>query len=358
MHNPEVVQSLFLIGFIILIFILLVLDLGFFEKQDKVVSLKNALFKTVIWMSLAATFGIVLRFSGEKMHGIENKQTLVETVDKYHGKSLASKVAKLDYDKAVNTYNKQTSLEYFTGYLIEYSLSLDNIFVMILIFSSMGIPPEYYKRVLMWGIIGAVLMRFVFIFVAGALVAKYEWILGLFGIFIIYSSVKMYKNRNKKEEINPKNNPVVKFFSKIFPVTNEIKNHSFIRKINHHYVITPLLLCLIVIEFTDILFAVDSIPAIFSVTKDPYIVFFSNIFAILGLRSLFFLVSGIIGMFRFSKPGLSILLMFIGIKMILECSPLNIDIPISVSLIVILGILSISILLSIFIPEKKLFDNQ
>ena len=353
MGNSALIQGLFLTGFIVLIFGLLAMDLGIFEKKDKVVSFKRALLTTFIWMVLAAVFGLILRCGAEKMHGGATKEDLVETVNLYHGKTLAHKVQTVDYDTAVKAYRKQSTLEYFTGYLIEYSLSIDNIFVMILIFSSFAVPAQYYKRVLMWGIIGAMVMRFIFIFAAGALVAKYEWILLIFGLFLLYSGIKMFVQRNKKEEMDPKKNPIVRFCSKIFPVTNEIRDHSFLRKINGRWVITPLLLCLIVIEFTDILFAVDSIPAIFSVTKDPYIVFFSNIFAILGLRSLFFLISSIIKMFRFLKIGLSFLLLFIGVKMIIECEPVNIDIPIAASLIIIIAILLISIVASVLIPEKK-----
>lgn len=353
MHNSEPIQILFFLGFILLILVLLVLDLGVFEKKDRVVSLKRALVTTLVWMILAVSFGIVLRFAGEQMHGIEDKQALMEEVNKYGEKTLATKIQNMDFEQAVDLYNKQVTLEYFTGYLIEYSLSIDNIFVMILIFTSFAIPPQYYKRVLMWGILGAIVMRFIFIFVAGALVSKYEWVLLIFGIFLIYSAISMFVSRNKKKEVHPEKNPMVKLCSRIFPVTSEIRDHSFIRKINHHYVVTPLLLCLVVIEFTDVLFAVDSIPAIFSVTKDPFIVFFSNIFAILGLRSLFFLVSGIIHMFRFLKIGLSVLLLFIGLKMILECEPINIDVPTTVSLLIIVSILLVSILFSVILPVKN-----
>ncbi len=353
MHNSPIIQALFLGGFIIVILFLLIMDLGVFEKKDKIVSFKRALCTTFIWILLACAYGLFLRFTGEQMHGIEDKEALVEIVNKYHGYTLAHKVEAMDFAEGLNAYRKQSTLEYFTGYLIEYSLSIDNIFVMILIFSSFAVPPQYYKRVLMWGILGAMAMRFIFIFAAGALVAKYEWVLMVFGVFLLYSAIKMFIERNKKEEVHPENNPIVKLFSKFFPVTNEITDHSFVRKINGRRVITPLLLCLVVIEFSDVLFAVDSIPAIFSVTKDPYIVFFSNIFAILGLRSLFFLISSIIRMFRFLKIGLSVLLLFIGIKMILECKPIDIDIPISLSLIIIVAILMISILMSVIIPPKS-----
>jgi tellurite resistance protein TerC len=352
MHS-SLIEILFFVGFTILILGLLFLDLGIFEKQDRIVSFKRALITTGIWVFIAIMFGVLIRFAGHQMHGIEDKQALTEITNKYHEKSIGKRVTTMPFDQAINAYNKQLTLEYFTGYLIEYSLSVDNIFVMILIFSSFCVPPQYYKRVLMWGILGAIVMRFIFIFAAGALIQKYEWVLAIFGIFLLYSAIDMFVKRNKKEEVHPEKNPIVRFCSKLFPVTPCIEDHSFCKHIDKKFFITPLLLCLIVIEFTDILFAVDSIPAIFSITKDPYVVFFSNIFAILGLRSLFFLVSSVIRMFRFLKIGLSVLLAFIGVKMILECEPINIDIPIVYSLISILGILTISIFCSIIIPEKK-----
>ncbi|MBR1770211.1 MAG: TerC/Alx family metal homeostasis membrane protein, partial [Bacteroidales bacterium] len=278
MHNSQIIQFLFFALFVLFIVGLLIIDLGVFEKKDKVVSIKRALFTTLIWIFLACSFGLLIRFAGNQIHGIEDKQSLCEAVNKYHESSLAANIDALSYEQAVNSYRKQMTLEYFTGYLIEYSLSIDNIFVMILIFSAFSIPEKYYKRVLMWGILGAMAMRFIFIFAAGALVAKYEWLLLVFGVFLIYSAVNMFINRNKKEEMHPENNPVIKLFSKIFPVYDKIENHNFVIKKDNKLFITPLLLCLVMIELTDILFAVDSIPAIFSVTKDPYIVFFSNIF--------------------------------------------------------------------------------
>ncbi|MDO5759684.1 MAG: TerC/Alx family metal homeostasis membrane protein [Bacteroidota bacterium] len=352
MHD-SLIQTLVFLCFVVVILVLLALDLGVFEKKDKVISLKRATITTFIWMGLAVLFGLFIRFFGNQIHGIEDMQALVEMSSKYHESGVLNKIATLPFDQAVGIYNKQMTLEYFTGYLIEYSLSIDNIFVMILIFSSFSIPPQYYKRVLMWGIIGAMAMRFIFIFVAGALIAKYEWVLMVFGIFLIYSAVSMFLKRNKKEEMHPENNPMVRLFSKFFPVHDTIEDHSFVKRIEGKLFITPLLLCLVVIEFTDVLFAVDSIPAIFSVTKDPYIVFFSNVFAILGLRSLFFLISSIIGMFRYLKIGLVFLLLFIGVKMILECEPINFDIPILASLLTIVSILLLSILFSVLLPKKK-----
>lgn len=373
MHNSELIQILFLIGFIILIIGLLAIDLGVFEKKDKIVSLKRAAVTTLIWILLAGGYGCIMRFAGEQMHGIENAEALQDVVKKYHSKNTQKKILNIlpsenellseneqheRYEKALNVYRREATLEFFTGYLIEFSLSLDNIFVMILIFSSFAIPPEYYKRVLMWGILGAIVMRFIFIFAAGALVAKYEWVLIIFGLFLVYSAAKMLKDilqHKQGGEFNPEHNPIVRFFSKRGNVTSTITDHSFVKKIDGKRYVTPLLICLIVIEFSDVLFAIDSIPAIFSITKDPYIVFFSNIFAILGLRSLFFLLSGIIQKFRFLKHGLSVLLFTIGAKMIIESLPnSDIDVPIVVSLGLIVGILTISIILSICIKPKNL----
>ena len=230
MHNSNLIQVLFFIGFILIISGLLVLDLGVFEKKDKVVSIKRAFVTTLIWIFLAIGFGCIIYFFGNQIHGIEDKQALVEVANKYHEKNFETKISDISFDKAVQMYNKRMFLEYITGYLIEYSLSIDNIFVMILIFSAFAVPPQYYKRVLMWGIVGAMIMRFIFIFVAGALISKYEWILILFGLFLIYSGISMFLKRNKKEEMNPDKNPIVRFCSKRWNVTNEINDNSFVKK--------------------------------------------------------------------------------------------------------------------------------
>ena len=238
-------------------------------------------------------------------------------------------------------------------------LSLDNIFVMIMIFMAFGVEKIYYHRVLFFGIIGAIVLRFVFIFTASALIQKFHWILLLFGIVLIYTGVKMFVDRNKKETMDVANHPVVTFTSKHKLSTSEFHGHDFFAKIDSRWLMTPLFIVLMIIEFSDVIFAFDSIPAIFSVTQDPYIVFFSNIFAILGLRSLFFMLESVMDKFYYLKVGVAVLLAFIGVKMLLPfvsgLSFVHVDLSIGtgISLIVIVGILTISILASIFIPKKQ-----
>ena len=352
MHSQHL-EIIFFAAFIILILCLLILDLGVFEKEDKVVTPKRALITTSIWVTLAVSFGFFIRFFGHFVHGISDMESLEEIVLKYHGTGMWNELANLPYDKALSLFLGTMSLEYFTGYIIEYSLSIDNIFVILLIFSSFAVKEEFYKRVLMWGIIGAIIMRFIFIFLASILVQKFDFVLYIFGAFLIFTAIKMFVQRNKPHETHPENNKIVKFASRLFPTTKSIKDHSFIKKIDGRRYITPLFLCLIAIEFSDLIFAFDSIPAIFSVTKDPYIVFFSNIFAVLGLRSLFFLVSGVMGKFRYLNVGLSALLFFIGVKMLAEHWLHEIGFNTIHSLIIIIGILSASIILSILADKRK-----
>ncbi|MDR1005396.1 MAG: TerC/Alx family metal homeostasis membrane protein [Bacteroidales bacterium] len=352
MHS-ELLEVGFFAGFIILIVGLLVLDLGVFEKENKVVTMKRALINTSIWVFFAIAFGFFIRYFGYLMHGIGDMDSLKEIVLKYHGQSMWKDIAALPYNEALAAFHSKMSLEYFTGYIIEYSLSVDNIFVILLIFASFAVQKEFYKRVLMWGVLGAVVMRFIFIFVASMLVQKFEFILYIFGAFLIYTAIKMFLERNKHAEVHPEKNKLVRLASRLFPVTKTIEDQRFIKRIDGKLHLTPLLLCLIVIEFSDLLFAFDSIPAIFSVTKDPFIVFFSNIFAVLGLRSLFFLVSGVMDKFRYLKIGLSALLCFIGVKMLAEHWLHQIGFEVIHSLIIIVAILTISIVASVLIPQRK-----
>src|SRR5690606_24279748 len=257
------------------------------------------------------------------------------------------KIVENDLAASIQAYNKALTLEYLTGYVVEYALSIDNIFVMVLLFTSFGIPEKYYHKVLVWGIIGAILMRCIFIFIGAALIAKFGWILYVFGAFLVYTGVMMYINRNQEEEVDPQNHPVVKFASKYFKVTHKLDSGKFFVVENGVKYVTPLFLVLLVIEFTDLIFAVDSIPAIFSVTKDPFIVFFSTIFAVLGLRSMFFLLVNIIDKFHYLKVGLAFLLVFIGAKMLLHSYLEEFGFETIHSLIIIVGILAISVIASL-----------
>ena len=224
---------------------------------------------------------------------------------------------------------------------------------MLLILISFGVQEKYFHRVLFFGILGAIIMRFIFIFISSAIIQQYEWVLYIFGAFLIFTGIKMFITRKKEDKIDTKNHIVVRFAAKYFPVfPRSVFNRFFLIK-NKRIMFTPLFLVLLVIEFSDVVFAVDSVPAIFSITKDPYIVFFSNIFAILGLRSLFFLVMNMFKYFHYLKDGLSVLLTFIGIKMVIAQKPIHIEINTTICLFVVLGILIFSILISVLFPPKK-----
>lgn len=343
-------EIIFFGSFTILITLFLVIDLGVFDKKSHIISFKESVVWTTVWISLALIFFVFIRYYGYLIHGITSMEDLQNITGKYYEKLNTSGLA---FQDALSLYQKNMSLEFITGYVIEYSLSIDNIFVIILVFASFGIPQKHFKRILFWGIIGAFIMRFIFIFLSSALIARYAWILYVFGGFLLFTGIKMFFDRNKTQEVHPEKNPIVKWLSKRFAVTKELHGQKFLVKINKKVHLTPLFICLIVIEFTDLIFAVDSVPAIFSVTKDPYIVFFSNIFAILGLRSLFFLVNNIMNMFRFLKIGLAVLLTFIGVKMLTHSWLDKLGFETIHSLIIIFSILAVSIMASILIPEKK-----
>jgi tellurite resistance protein TerC len=302
-------RFLFFGAFMVFIIFMLAMDLGVFHKKDHVIKIKEAAIWTGIWVALAMLFGLLLLFKAEWVHGITNMDELLEYVK---GGSLAHKIVPgMDFSDALPIYRKEIFQQYLAGYFLEETLSIDNIFVMIMIFVSFGIKKEYYHRVLFWGIFGAIVLRFIFIFALGALVTQFSWLLAVFGAVLIYSGAKMFFDKGD-EHIETENHPVVRFASKHFPVTRESHGHDFF----HAGKMTPLFLVLLVIEFSDIIFAVDSIPAVFSVTKNPVIVYTSNIFAIMGLRSLFFLLSDVADRFWLLHYGLGVLLCFIGIKMI------------------------------------------
>lgn len=305
---------------------------------------------SIFILLLSLGFYILITYFGHHIHGIDSIERLQEIVSKH---KHPIKIIPGNLEHSIMLYDKNLGLEFLTGYLVEYALSIDNIFVILLVFSGFGVAPRNYHRVLFWGIFGAIVMRFLFIFIGAALIQKFEWIMYVFGAFLVYTGIKMYFERNKNEQIDPQHHPVVKFAQKHFKVHNKFVGNKFFVVIDGIKKMTPLLLVLIIVELTDLIFAVDSIPAIFSITKDPYIVFFSNIFAIIGLRSMFFLLAGIVDKFRFLKVGLAVLLTFIGLKMIFHHYLEDIGFTTSHSLIVIASILFLSIIISLLFPEKK-----
>jgi len=284
------------------------------------------------------------------LHGIDSIEKLQTVINKHHHPIT---VIPNDLEHSIAIYNQNLGLEYLTGYVVEYALSVDNIFVIVLVFTAFGVAQRNYHRVLFWGILGAIVMRFIFIFVGAALIEKFSWIMYVFGAFLVFTGIKMFVDKDKDEEIDTQNHPVVRFANKYFKVHPHFVGSKFFVTIDGVKKLTPLFLVLIIIEFTDLIFAVDCIPAIFSVTKDPYIVFFSNIFAIIGLRSMFFLLAGIIDKFRFLKVGLAALLTFIGLKMLLHHYLDDLGFTTTHSLIVIVSILGLSIFTSLLFPEDK-----
>ena len=281
---------------------LLALDLGVFNRKAHKVSVKEALIWSVVWIALALGFNLGLYF--------------------LRGEDVA--------------------LQFLTGYLIEKSLSVDNIFVFVLIFSYFSVPEEYQHRVLFWGIIGALIMRGLFIAVGAALLETFHWVVYVFGAFLIFTGIRM--GVSKEKEIDPTSNPAIKLVRRILPVSSLYDGSRFFTRAQGALMATPLLLVLIVIETTDLIFAVDSIPAIFAVTSDPFIVYTSNIFAILGLRSLYFVFSGIIDKFHYLQLALAIILVYVGVKMVLVDF---FHIPSWVSLAVIAVVLTVAIVASL-----------
>ncbi|MCS7017778.1 MAG: TerC/Alx family metal homeostasis membrane protein [Cytophagales bacterium] len=345
-------EIIFFTGFTLFIVGVLALDLGLFSKKDHIVKFKEAAAWSAIWVLFALGFYVLLDRQGHLIHDIQTYEDLERVVNKY----MAGKVMLYpdDWERSLAAYRDAISLEFITGYLLEYSLSIDNIFVIIMIFTSFGVREKYYKKVLFWGILGAIVMRFIFIFVGAALIQTFSWIMYLFGAFLIYTSIKMFLERNQEENIEPAKHPVVRWSAKWFRVyPRYVRNRFFVKK-HDRWHMTPLFVVVMIIEFTDLIFAVDSVPAVFAVTRDPYLVFFSNIFAILGLRSMFFFLSNIVHIFHYLKLGLSVLLAFIGMKMIGHHWLSDIGFTTVHSLYVILGILSISIIASLLFPVKTL----
>jgi len=312
------------IGFLFLILFLLFLVLGVFNKTDHVIKTKEALLWTIFWIFLSLLFNVFIYFAYENhLFGI--------------GKELGHLMS-----------GEEAALKYFTGYVIEKSLSLDNIFVIVMIFSYFHIPTIYQHRVLFWGIVGALLMRGAMIFAGVALIEKFEWMIFVFGGLLIITALKMLFS--KEEKVEPNKNILVRFVKKFYRVSDHYDGHKFFTKINGATATTPLFIALVVIESSDVLFAIDSIPAIFAVTTDPFIVFTSNVFAILGLRALYFALAAMIEKFIYLKISIVFVLIYVGIKMILSHSY---PIPTGFSLAVILLILLLGITASLIKSRVK-----
>ena len=347
-------EYLFFGGFLLFVVLMLSIDLGIFNKKEHIVSLKEAAIMSFIWVAFALGFYVLLLTEGQILHGIKDYEQLAE-ITKKHVHSIT--LTPGNFTESLHAYNQNLSLEFLTGYVIEYALSVDNIFVMVLVFTAFGVDEKYYHRVLIWGIIGAIVMRFLFIFLGATLITKFGWILYVFGAFLIYTGIMMFLKRKEEDEIDTENHKVVKLASKYFLVHPEFEGKKFFVTKGGKRYITPLFIVLLIVEFTDLIFAVDSIPAIFAVTKDPYIVFFSNIFAILGLRSMFFLLVNVIHKFHYLKTGLSFLLVFIGVKMLAHHWLKEWGFTTTHSLFVILAILTTSVVASLVFPKKRAMSH-
>lgn len=299
----------FWIGFVVFLALMLAIDLGIFHRKSHTVTFKESLGWTLVWIMLAMMFAAIVYF--------------------WKGSEKA--------------------IEFITGYVIELSLSVDNLFIFILVFSYFRVPQQYQHKVLFWGILGALVMRVIFIFAGVALISKFHWIIYIFGAIIIISGIKMLFQKDKK--IEPEKNPLIRFVKKMIPVTHEYHGDSFFIKLkNGAWAATPLFIVLVFIEITDLIFAIDSIPAILAITTDTFIVFTSNAFAILGLRSLYFALAGMLNLFRFLHIGLSLVLIFIGLKMVLSDIY---KVPIEYALLIVLSILLTSISASLILKKKK-----
>src|SRR3989442_1641232 len=304
------------IGFLACVLIFLALDLGVFHRHAHQVKFKEALLWTTLWFCMAMLFALGLKpLRGEK-----------------------------------------EALEFLTGYLIELSLSMDNVFIIALIFAYFRVPSQHQHRVLYWGILGALIMRGVMIGAGVALINLFHWLLYVFGAFLLFSGIKMMF---VESEVDFEKNRVVRWARRLFPVTPSLDGQKFVTLWHGRKALTPLALVLLMVETTDLIFAVDSIPAIFAVTTKPFIVFTSNVFAILGLRSLYFVLAGAIGYFRYLKTGLAVVLVFIGVKMLLDPHEghrqlwFQVEIPIPVSLLIVAGIILIAIVLSAIAARRE-----
>jgi len=296
-------------AFIILLF--LVLDLGIFNKKAHRISTKSALYQSIFWVAISTLFGFFI----------------------------------YKYDDS----GVQGAVEYFSAYLTEYALSVDNIFVILVILKYFQVKEDYYHKILFWGILGAIVFRGIFIFVGGFLIHEFHFLLYGCGVILIYSGIRIYFE-DGDQKIDPEKNPVMRLCRKYLPITNDVHDGSFVVRENGKLMFTPLFLVIVLIETTDLIFAVDSIPAAFAITQNEFLVYTSNIFAVMGLRAMFFLLAGIIDRFYLLQKGLSVILLFIGAKMLLEIFDINVGVYTSFS--VIIATLTLSIIFSLIVPRK------
>jgi tellurite resistance protein TerC len=298
--------------FAVIIIAFLVIDLGLFHKQAHKISTKSALYQSIFWVLVSTAFGYFI----------------------------------YAYDES----GAEGAVEYFSAYLTEYALSVDNIFVILLILKYFQVNEAYYHKVLFWGILGAIVFRAFFIFVGALLIHKFHWILYIFGVFLLYSGIRIYFE-DGDEKIEPEKNPILRVCRKYLPITQMEHGDKFMVRENGKALFTPLFLVIVLIETTDLLFAVDSIPAAFAITQNPFLIYTSNIFAVMGLRAMFFLLAGIIDKFYLLQKGLSIILFFIGAKMLLDIWKIEVNVYLSFT--VIIATLILSIIFSVLIPRAK-----
>lgn len=309
-RNHSQAETILFGVFALIIIAFLLIDLGVFNKSAHKITTKSALYQSMFWVFISTVFGYFIYL----------------------------------YDEG----GADASFEYFSAYLTEYALSVDNIFVILLILKYFAVKEEYYHNVLFWGILGAVVFRGVFIFVGALLIAKFHWILYVFGVFLIYSGIKIYFE-DSDEKIDPEKNPIMRLCKKYLPMTSDDHGGKFLVR-SPKLMFTPLFLVIVLIETTDLIFAVDSIPAAFAITQNEFLIYTSNIFAVLGLRAMFFLLAGIIDKFYLLQKGLSIILFFIGAKMLLEIFDMHV--PVELSFAVIVATLTLSIVFSVLVPKK------
>lgn len=343
--NLELISTVLFLLFIILI---LGIDLLFVGRKAHVISTREAAIWSLIWIGLGLSFYFVILYIGHFLHGIDSIEKLQEITSRYNP---YLKLQSGSFAEMLAEYRKSQAINYLSGYFIEKTLSIDNIFVMLMILQGFSVPLKDYKLVLFWGILGAIVLRFVFIFAGVAIIHQFEWILLIFGAFLVFQGIRIFISKEKQDK-NPKDSIIIKFLSKHFNIHPEYTNDKFWFKSKGKIFITPLLLALIMIEFSDVIFAFDSIPAIFAVSRDPFIVFFSNVFAILGLRSLFFLVANLVNRFRYLKPGIALLLVYVGFKLLLHKYLEGWGFLSEYSLYVIAAVMILSIVLSILFPKK------